>query len=252
MINEFNNRRGTEYSAHNNDDNLRKIKMYLDKLSSLEQAEITEAFDYRDKEFLNNLSERKKAQNRDLVIWKYYSKIGGVHDILKDFEQAVEKPSVNAFDYDEDENTYIIFITLNNTLLARLKKLCLNINNELDLVTDEEFAKKGEALIEAFEKLQKSKDEISSKKIKWSYSFQRYREDYSQLISKNSSVTSKTKQFLRNKTHFSGIIGALTGGQTNSDTNAVQQKEVLLKKILRTLQILYLHLLHANKLKKRY
>lgn len=62
------------------------------------------------------------ASNRekDGAIWKAFSKRGGFHDALQNFCQAVRKPSVNAFEYDEDEETYMICIGLYNTIWMRL------------------------------------------------------------------------------------------------------------------------------------
>ena len=69
-----------------------------------------------DMRIASGASERAK----DLEIWKSYSKRGGVHDALQDFCKAVKHPSVNAFDYDEEEKTYIICITLYNTIWMRM------------------------------------------------------------------------------------------------------------------------------------
>lgn len=59
-------------------------------------------------------------RERDRAIWKVYSKRGGVYDALQDFCKAVKKPSSNAFDYDEEEGTYIICITLYNTIWMQM------------------------------------------------------------------------------------------------------------------------------------
>ena len=62
------------------------------------------------------------ASNRekDLVIWKAYSIRGGFYDTLLNFCHTVQKPSSNAFDYDEAEGTYTICITLYNTIWMRM------------------------------------------------------------------------------------------------------------------------------------
>ncbi len=59
-------------------------------------------------------------REKDGVIWKAFSKRGGFHDVLQNFCQAVRKPSVNAFEYDEDEGTYVICILLYNTIWMQL------------------------------------------------------------------------------------------------------------------------------------
>ena len=60
------------------------------------------------------------AREKDRAIWKSYSKRGGIHDALQDFCKAVRRPSANAFDYDEEDRTYIICITLYNTIWMQM------------------------------------------------------------------------------------------------------------------------------------
>lgn len=60
------------------------------------------------------------SREKDGAIWKAFSKRGGFHDVLQNFCQTVRKPSVNAFEYDEDEETYMICIGLYNTIWMRL------------------------------------------------------------------------------------------------------------------------------------
>lgn len=60
-------------------------------------------------------------REKDRAIWRSYSKRGGIHDSLQDFCKAIKRPSANAFEYDEEENTYIICITLYNTIWMRMK-----------------------------------------------------------------------------------------------------------------------------------
>lgn len=83
------------------------------------------------------LLENEKHTREDSIIWKYFSKIGGIYDTLKKLESAVEKPAINAFDFDEEENTYMIFITVTNSILYLFKELCVSMNKELDSETDE-------------------------------------------------------------------------------------------------------------------
>ena len=116
---------------------LRKIKKQLCELEKmLKEADLEQPpkpFDYGGDEaaLLNKLSESEKNRRNDLIIWKHYSKTGGIYDMLTDLETAVKKPAVNAFDFDEDENTYIIFITVNNSILSHLKTLWGKMEKEL-------------------------------------------------------------------------------------------------------------------------
>ncbi len=57
---------------------------------------------------------------KDRIIWKAYSERGGVYDMLKSFNNSVFKPAINATDYDDDENTYMICITLYNSIVLRI------------------------------------------------------------------------------------------------------------------------------------
>lgn len=59
---------------------------------------------------------------KDRAIWKAYSEQGGLYDLFKNFNVAVSKPAANANDYDEDENTYVICITLYNAIYLRMKR----------------------------------------------------------------------------------------------------------------------------------
>lgn len=61
------------------------------------------------------------GREKDRAIWKSYSKRGGIHDALQDFCKAVRQPSANAYDYDEEEKTYIICITLYNTIWMQME-----------------------------------------------------------------------------------------------------------------------------------
>ena len=60
---------------------------------------------------------------KDYAIWKAYSDQGGIYDMLESFNQSVLKPAVNAMEYDEDENTYIICITLYNSVFLRIRRI---------------------------------------------------------------------------------------------------------------------------------
>ena len=75
------------------------------------------------------------ASNRekDGAIWKAFSKRGGFHDALQNFCQAVRKPSVNAFEYDEDEETYMICIVLYNTIWMRLNDDMAKLRESLSI-----------------------------------------------------------------------------------------------------------------------
>lgn len=68
---------------------------------------------------------------KDKAIWKAYSKRGGFYDSLRDFCQAVKKPSANALDYDEQEGTYMLCITLYNTIWRRMKADMVKLQESL-------------------------------------------------------------------------------------------------------------------------
>lgn len=72
------------------------------------------------REYDTKIAAGAAEREKDRAIWKSYSKRGGIHDALQDFCKAVRRPSANAFDYDEEEGTYIICITLYNTIWSRM------------------------------------------------------------------------------------------------------------------------------------
>lgn len=69
---------------------------------------------------------------KDRVIWKMYSEQGGLYDLLNSFHLSVLKPTVNAMDYDEEENTYVICITLYNAIYLRMKRNLEKLHQELN------------------------------------------------------------------------------------------------------------------------
>lgn len=79
-------------------------------------------------------------REKDRAIWKFYSKRGGIHDAFQDFCRAVKRPSANAFDYDEEEKTYIICITLYNTIWMRMKAELEKLNQDLAAAEKQDYA----------------------------------------------------------------------------------------------------------------
>lgn len=73
-------------------------------------------------EFLN-IIRKEEEQTRDRIIWKAYSKHGGLYDMLTDIENTIEHPSANAFSFDEEEGHFIIFIAFYNTCIKRMESL---------------------------------------------------------------------------------------------------------------------------------
>lgn len=78
-------------------------------------------------------------REKDRAIWKSYSKRGGIHDALQDFCKAVNRPSANAFNYDEEENTYIICITLYNTIWMRMDAELAKLDQNLALAEKQDY-----------------------------------------------------------------------------------------------------------------
>ncbi|MCI8900057.1 MAG: hypothetical protein HFH76_05405 [Lachnospiraceae bacterium] len=74
------------------------------------------------------------AREKDRAIWKSYSKRGGIHDALQDFCRAVRRPSANAFDYDEEDRTYIICITLYNTIWMQMDQEIAKLDQNLTAI----------------------------------------------------------------------------------------------------------------------
>ncbi|MCC2816928.1 hypothetical protein LK537_06425 [Lachnoclostridium pacaense] len=70
-----------------------------------------------------NIIRKEEEQSRDRIIWKAYSKHGGLYDILTDIENIIEHPSANAFSFDEEEGHFIIFIAFYNTHIKRMESL---------------------------------------------------------------------------------------------------------------------------------
>lgn len=77
---------------------------------------------YNESECLN-IIKKEEEQIRDRIIWKAYSKHGGLYDMLTDIENTIERPSANAFSFDEEEGHFIVFIAFYNTCIKRMESL---------------------------------------------------------------------------------------------------------------------------------
>lgn len=77
---------------------------------------------------------------KDRTLWESYSKQGGIYDILKKIENATTMPSANAFDFDEDEGCYIIFLTIHNTLLIRFMAQLADLQQDYAAPYDSELS----------------------------------------------------------------------------------------------------------------
>lgn len=70
---------------------------------------------------------------KDRIIWKAYSERGGIFDMLKSFNNSVFKPAINATDYDDEENTYMICITLYNSTVLRIGDILEKADKNIDV-----------------------------------------------------------------------------------------------------------------------
>lgn len=70
---------------------------------------------------------------KDRIIWEAYSERGGIFDMLKSFNNSVFKPAINASDYDDEENTYMICITLYNSTVLRIGDILEKAGKKLDI-----------------------------------------------------------------------------------------------------------------------
>lgn len=107
--------------------------------------------------------EKEKKQKEDRAVWKAYSKRGGISDILMDIRKAIECPSANAFEFDEEEGMYIIFITLNNTYISRLTALCSEVCNECERIRnmeDSDLKKEGDGVQRTYDDLISEKEKL--------------------------------------------------------------------------------------------
>lgn len=86
------------------------------------------------REYDTRIAAGAAEREKDQTIWKAYSKRGGIHDDLQDFCKAVKRPSANAFDYDEEEKTYMICITLYNTIWMRMDAELTKLDQSLAMV----------------------------------------------------------------------------------------------------------------------
>lgn len=123
--------------------------------------------DRGDEEF-EQIIEKEKKQKEDRAVWKAYSKRGGVSDILTDIRKAVERPSANALEFDEEEGMYIIFITLNNTYISRLTALCSEVCSECERIRNMEesdLKKERDGVQRIYDDLISEKEELDKESL---------------------------------------------------------------------------------------
>lgn len=145
------------------------------------------------------LADCERAQKKDLLIWKSYSQTGGIYDLLCSFETAVKKPAVNAFDFDEDEKCYFIFITLNKSLLSRLNEHVYHLQKQLSETssysnTDGEAIGEAKALLSLFNSVTHFRERIRNQE-EWENRFTEYEKEYLHL-SKGPAQNVKPKGHL--------------------------------------------------------
>lgn len=187
------NKKGTRNSSGGNysNDPLKGIKKFLSDASPLKQDSAArrrqvlkdelearteklkkqgflppEGIPFMDEGEFEQIIEKETAQKKDRVIWKAYSKRGGISDTLTDIRKAVEHPSVNAFEFYEEDGMYTIFITLNNTYISRLRALCSGMCSECEQMREMEDSKlrkeRGE-LQKIYQNLCSEKEKLSQK-----------------------------------------------------------------------------------------
>ncbi len=110
---------------------------------------------------------KEAEQKKDQAVWKAYSRRGGISDTLADIKRAVEHPAANAFEFDEEEGMYIIFITINNTYISRLTNLCREMCDEYEQIEkrkmeDSELQKEQEELLNIYDNLESINKELNS------------------------------------------------------------------------------------------
>lgn len=118
-----------------------------------------------DDEEFKKIFEKEVEQKKDQTVWKAYSKRGGISDTLADIKRAVDHPAANAFEFDEEEGMYIIFITINNTCISRLTDLCREMCDEYEQIEkrqmeDSGLWKKKKALIEERKELPRDREDL--------------------------------------------------------------------------------------------
>lgn len=166
---------------------IKQIEEKFSELSAL--GEIDEPWDGFQREnanaFLDDFAKRERERKDDLLIWKYYSRTGGIYDMLRNFETAVTKPAVNAFDFDEEEKCYYIFIAINNSLLSRLNEQIRNLQEHLPEPpscnnVNGDTSTEASELLSSYNSVGQSLERIKSQK-EWKRKFNEYKDEYRRL-----------------------------------------------------------------------
>ncbi len=166
--------------------------------------------------FDESILENEERIRIDSIVWEYYSKTGGIYDTLKKLESAVEKPAINAFDFDEEENTYIIFITVTNSILYLFKDFCVSMDKELNSETDESIETEFETLKKEFENIKKLYDVIQSlaKNIN------------ADIINYESAMSEDTSKGKKDNQNLKYVLGRIRGIINNFDKSALDNRKI--------------------------
>lgn len=135
----------------------------------------------------SEIEKKEEQQRQDKIIWKTYSKRGGIYDKLEEIKQFIDHPSINAFDFDEEEGCYMVFITINNTLLGRVKRLCDDMREQLECGHKTEcrgLPEEMKLLEKKFRELEGQKKAISGKEN--TESFREERREILRIMQKSS------------------------------------------------------------------
>lgn len=132
-----------------------------------------------------NIIKKEEEQIRDRIIWKAYSKRGGLYDVLTDIENTIEHPSANAFCFDEEEGHFIIFIAVHNTYIKRIESLYDELCDEYRSAHESER----QGLCAEMERLQKQSDILHKQYNSLDEQPNQLRKEYDGLQKKCSRVT---------------------------------------------------------------
>ena len=135
-------------------------------------------------EFLN-IIRKEEEQTRDRIIWKAYSKHGGLYDMLTDIENTIEHPSANALSFDEEEGHFIIFIAFYNTCIKRMESLYDELCDEYRSAHESE----SQGLCAEMGKLKKQFDSLQKQSNSLGEPPNLLRQQYNELLRQYSRVS---------------------------------------------------------------
>ena len=162
-----------------------KIKNLISENECMKLKKIDGPICDNESEFMN-IIKKEEEQIRDRIIWKAYSKHGGLYDMLTDIENTVEHPSANAFCFDEEEGHFIIFIAFYNTYIKRMESLYDELCDEYRSAHESErqgLSAEMEGMQKQFDSLQKQYNSLCEPP-------NLFRKQYNELQKKYSRVSS--------------------------------------------------------------